>query len=533
MTDKEKYFNRILEKASKHGWIVLSTQYINRITKYKFLCPQYHENLISGANFSANNPVCKTCKHLKYSNDFKNQIENLGGKVIGTYINNSTKVECMCINDHTCFVKPASVQQGQGMCNKCANRSKDEAEKIFINQIEILGGKVIGNYNGAHKPVNCICKNGHECTPRPSSIRLGRGMCKICAGKCKTKAEKKFVYTIENLGGKVIGKYINRNTGVDCVCKNGHECKPHPAGIRQGQGMCKICVKSCPIEAKKIFFQIIENKNIKIVSDYVNGGVKVNCLCPNNHRLCVYPRNVNAKGISCKICNNHLSYGERLVVDALNILNIIYDMQVCHESIMALRFDFNFCYNNLCYYIEYDGEQHFIENKLFHKSENSFKESRQRDLLKNHIISKDQKSILIRLDYRWGIDRKPENRFNIVNQLAMYIKECTKSHNKIICDPIMYDWIYETPSQETFNKYYADSDLDEDYSNESDLDEGNSDESDSDESDSDKSDSDENDFDENNFDKNVFDYGYSHNRCIVPISNDNTKILKLKIINNK
>ncbi len=43
----------------------------------------------------------------------------MGGQIIGKYLSNHFPVECVCIHGHTCYPRPSSVQQGQGMCNQC------------------------------------------------------------------------------------------------------------------------------------------------------------------------------------------------------------------------------------------------------------------------------------------------------------------------------------------------------------------------------------------------------------------------------
>ncbi|HTQ88677.1 MAG TPA: hypothetical protein VMK84_04210 [Streptosporangiaceae bacterium] len=36
---------------------------------------------------------------------------------------------------------------------------------------------------GAREPHQVICKNGHKCSPAPTSVQQGKGACHICAGK--------------------------------------------------------------------------------------------------------------------------------------------------------------------------------------------------------------------------------------------------------------------------------------------------------------------------------------------------------------
>ena len=38
----------------------------------------------------------------------------------------------------------------------------------FYNNIENSGARVIGEYINSSTPVECICQNGHSCNPRPN-----------------------------------------------------------------------------------------------------------------------------------------------------------------------------------------------------------------------------------------------------------------------------------------------------------------------------------------------------------------------------
>lgn len=117
--------------------------------------------------------------------------------------------------------------------------STEMGRKRFIKSVEGMGGKVLGEYKGNKIPVECICKNGHKCWLRPGGIQQGK-TCWTCGTNFET-SKHNFIKNIEKLGGKVIGKYINARIPVDCICKNGHKCCPSPDSIKQGRGCCSRC----------------------------------------------------------------------------------------------------------------------------------------------------------------------------------------------------------------------------------------------------------------------------------------------------
>ncbi|MDD4930681.1 MAG: hypothetical protein PHG66_00810 [Candidatus Colwellbacteria bacterium] len=235
-------------------------------------------------------------------NNFYKNIILLGGKVLGEYTGNDKPVECLCSNGHICNPRPGSIQQGQGMCIICSGLDSKTAENNFYKNIILLGGKVLGEYNGNDKPVECLCSNGHICNPRPGSIQQGKGMCIICSGLDPKTAEYNFYKNVTLLGGKVIGKYVNSTTQVECICCNNHQCYSNPSSLQQGKGMCIICAKQDPKTAEDNFHKYVSTLDGKVIGKYVNSYTQVECICSNGHTCNPYPCNIS-KGLNiCKIC---------------------------------------------------------------------------------------------------------------------------------------------------------------------------------------------------------------------------------------
>jgi len=172
---------------------------------------------------------------------FRQGISAQQGQVIGLYINSSTPIECICRNNHACHPRPMSIRAGQGMCRVCAKRDPESAELRFREKIEEQGGQVSGDWSGVGNPIDCICPKNHPCSPYPSSVLSGQGMCKTCSKRDPKIAEANFRKMITDQQGLVIGLYKNMNTRVECLCSNGHTCSVFPSNIYKGQGMCRVC----------------------------------------------------------------------------------------------------------------------------------------------------------------------------------------------------------------------------------------------------------------------------------------------------
>lgn len=71
----------------------------------------------------------------------------------------------------------------------------------------------------------------------------------------------------------------------------------------------------------------------------------------------------------------------------------------------------------------------------------------------NLVIKLTPNCVLIRLDHRWAKYGKNTNKSVIVSHLVNYLRCCLTFDQKIIADPEIYNWIDDSPSQETRDKY--------------------------------------------------------------------------------
>jgi len=222
------------------------------------------------------------------------------GKVV--YKNNKTKVIIVCAK-HGDFEQTSDHHvNGRQRCKICAGNDSKTAEENFRKRIQELGGAVIGEYRGNNTPVDCICSEGHPCRPLPSNIRKRQGMCKICAGKDPKTAEENFRKRIgEELGGVVIGEYRGNNTPVECICPKGHPCRPRPGDIQKGCGMCKICAGNDSKTAEENFRKRIEEElGGVVIGEYRGKNTPVDCICPKGHPCRPLPSNIQQ---GCGMCN--------------------------------------------------------------------------------------------------------------------------------------------------------------------------------------------------------------------------------------
>ncbi len=210
----------------------------------KCKCKDGHECYPIPSYIQQGGGMCLPCsgKDPKIAGEnFCENIRKMGGEVLDKYIDSGTRIKCRCKDGHECYPLPHSIKKGFGMCLICIERDPIVARENFYKNIELLGGEVVGKHVNSRTLVLCKCKNGHECNVNPRYIQQGGGMCARCAGKDTIAACENFYENIRLLEGEVLGEYIDNGTPVPCRCKNGHECNPTPNSIQQGHGMCSVC----------------------------------------------------------------------------------------------------------------------------------------------------------------------------------------------------------------------------------------------------------------------------------------------------
>lgn len=170
------------------------------------------------------------------------------------YINVKTPLLVKCECGNIFYRDYGHLKRGQLLCTKC---SKEKQSKLFranfddvIQYIEEHGCKYIsGEYvnNNSLLTLQCSCGNIFQ-KSMTKFKNAGQDHCSECGFKNLSKQKTK--YTTEDAknifssgGYMMIGEYINANTLVECICKNGHHCLMHLSEyIFRGRG-CQQCVR--------------------------------------------------------------------------------------------------------------------------------------------------------------------------------------------------------------------------------------------------------------------------------------------------
>jgi hypothetical protein len=189
---QQRYYDEIVRIAIENKWEVISDKYENNRTNMIFRCPKGHTREIS-PNYFKEKTSCRECSKtcpIAAERNFREKIKELGGEVIGEYINSKTTVKCICKNKHECTPRPDYIQSGNKMCPKCSNKCSEQVEEKFKELVIKSGGKVIGEYINSYTKIECICSRGHKSFLLPKLSNFSNGLTLQCCRKSKLRAEK-------------------------------------------------------------------------------------------------------------------------------------------------------------------------------------------------------------------------------------------------------------------------------------------------------------------------------------------------------
>lgn len=139
--------------------------------------------------------------HEKFVEQLKERNPNI--KVIGHYVNDSTKIDVECLScGYIWGVAPNSLLRGSG-CPKCARNIRKTTQQ-FIEEMNDYNPhiEVLGEYVNAHTPIRVRCKLcGFEWSNKPNRLLRGN-QCMNCIKPHTSFMEQFMLIAFENILGK-------------------------------------------------------------------------------------------------------------------------------------------------------------------------------------------------------------------------------------------------------------------------------------------------------------------------------------------
>lgn len=260
---------------------------------------------------------------------------------------------------------------------------KKKTNDDFVKELnqKLPNIKPLDNYINAVTKIRFKCSIcGEEFLSKPNTILSSTYGCPKCSmreghNKQKLKGKENFLKAIEHKF-KILDEYQDMKTYVTLQClKCKHIWKVRPYNICSGYG-CPNCKKehvANVLRTPKEEF-IKKAKEIHPTYDYSkveykNRKTKVCIICPKHGEFWQTPADHIDKKCGCQKCKQ--SHGETLVSSILDDMNIQYERQYQIKSDTLFRktnvayIDFYIKLNNQEYYIEYNGELHYISKEHF------------------------------------------------------------------------------------------------------------------------------------------------------------------------
>lgn len=423
--NQKRFIDHVAQKEGK-----ILSGYVDFSTKIELECYNGHRWMVTPNHVTNGNSWCPKCPRkvsIQSKENFLRVVAERKGIIIGNYINNNTHIALRCHLGHEWMATPHSIAGVMNSwCPACSGNCPKEAANEFYRIVSERGGIALGEYIDTNTKVVIKCSNNHEWSCSPHSIISCGTWCIKCSNLCPEQAKDKFILTVTNKGGIILGQYVNSYTRVRIRCRYDHEWDCVPGNINAGD-WCAGCAGISPEANKRLIAIVTERKGV-ILGKYINSTSKIPFQCQQGHIWNTAPNNIVNSKSWCPICNE--SHGERAVRLILEKYNIKFEPQYGHPSQPGRRYDFYFVYNDVKFYLEYDGEQHFRHVELFCKTTEDYESRRNVDIIKTHAVINSDANI-IRLDY------------TLTNEeLESHILAAINRNDKLyISNPKMYEWI--------------------------------------------------------------------------------------------
>lgn len=454
--NQQKFYTEICDLASVHSWTMVSEKFTTTKDHFLMLCPQGHEVKMYYTTFKymEDYSKCRICirnvnkivplEHRKlgpmnnhqmkyFSMLFNKCIDNDWDIISDRFEKMKFGMFFQCPNFHTvyCDLSRFLTKKDYTGCKVCFGIVTEFAEANFYDGIRKLNGIPLEKYTNSSTPTKCLCANGHECQPIPTSIRAGHGMCLICVNRSPISGAKNFYDNVASQGGYPLEPYINSRTSVLCYCSLFHLCNPIPGRINTtGYNICNRCSPNSTEVAQEKFEAEMERRGYQILEPYCNNYTITKALCNKLHEIKVVPSDVIRGNNYCLTCYPY-SQGESKLCEALELLGISFIRE--HKFPYSLRrFDFLIPGIN----IEADGPQHIRLCGVYMPTLEDLMESQRIDREKM-LSARYYGFRQLRMDYTWYTKTVEE----IASLIIHSIRQFNKGYLIWVSSPSMYSWL--------------------------------------------------------------------------------------------
>lgn len=237
------------ERVAALGGTLVDLTWRGASANYHVVCACGHDRHPRADSVIGGGGICRVCGRSTRSIDserrFRERVADLGATILEpAWLGSTRRHRLRCAAGHPCSPLPSNVLKGRGICLICVGIDPAQSWSRFRARVVALGGTVVEpEWLGSHTRHRVICRAGHECAPFPHAFSAGRTpICRTCSRRDPADAWRRFRARVEVLGGEVVETaWLGARAPHRVRCAAGHECQPHPVNVLRGIGICNAC----------------------------------------------------------------------------------------------------------------------------------------------------------------------------------------------------------------------------------------------------------------------------------------------------
>ena len=373
---------------------LISTEYINALTKMSWECKEKHQ-WEANWNSVRQGSWCPYCAwKVKKCNitELQKFARSRSGKLVSIkYINSKTKMLWEGEEGHQWEAKWTDIKNKKSWCPYCSGSVKPnitELQEYAINK----GGKLVSTeYINNITKMLWECEEGHQWEAKWTDIKNKKSWCPGCSS-LKPNITELQEYAI-NKGGKLVStEYINNITKMLWKCEKGHEWKANWGSIKNSNSWCAICARKAKPDIIELQNFAKSKKGKLLSTTYIDNSNKLLWECKETHQWEANWGHIKNSNTWCPEC---ASFKTELRCKELLESKFGFTLTKTRFLYDSKRYEWDGYNEDHKIAFEYHGYQHYIYPNYFHKTEEQYLKARQRDIEKVQYAKENNIKLII------------------------------------------------------------------------------------------------------------------------------------------
>jgi hypothetical protein len=215
--------------------------------------------------------------------------------------------ELICPEGHRCHPRPSHVREGRWPCRTCTGNDPRQGEAAFKGRLaELDATPAWDKWRGRKEKHKVICRNGHECWPRPDRVNVGGGICRPCVYVDRMeRSEAEFREALAKIGATPAWDgWRGANAVHDVICRAGHKCRVSATKVvKMGRGICITCAMKDTAAAEASYRERLADLGATPAwTEWRGTQTPHKVICPAGHECEPTPTSVQRGKGACRFC---------------------------------------------------------------------------------------------------------------------------------------------------------------------------------------------------------------------------------------